>query len=81
MIVDLPQKLEAALKLQANARGVSPAGYVCEVLRRDLAPTLQAQTLGVPFKTGRGSFAKYGKAPSSDDIDACRTEMLRHSAE
>ena len=81
MIVDLPQKLEAALKLQANAHGVSPAGYVCEVLERSLASSLQARTFGVPFKTGRGSLAKYGKAPSSDDIEANRTEMLCHSAE
>ena len=81
MIVDLPQKLEAALKLQANAHGVSPAGYVCEVLERDLAPTLQAQTLGVPFKTGRGSLANYGQAPSSEEIEANRHDMFRNFGE
>ena len=34
MMIELPEKLEAALKVQANAHGVSPAGYVCEVLQR-----------------------------------------------
>jgi plasmid stability protein len=64
MTINLPEKLEAALKIQANAHGVSPAGYVCEVLERDLAPSLQGQSSGVPFKTGRGMFAKYGQAPN-----------------
>ena len=31
MMIELPEKLEAALKVQANAHGVSPAGYVCAV--------------------------------------------------
>jgi plasmid stability protein len=57
MMIELPEKLEAALKVQANAHGLSPAGYVCEVLERDLASSL-GQSSGVPFKTGRGMFAK-----------------------
>jgi plasmid stability protein len=81
MIVELPEKLEAALKIQANAHGVSPSGYVCDVLQRDLAPTLQAQSSGVPFKTGRGAFAKYGQAPSSEEIDANRADMFRNFGE
>jgi hypothetical protein len=39
MMIELPEKLEAALKFHANANGVSPAGYVCEVLEPDLAST------------------------------------------
>jgi len=81
MIVDLPEKLEAALKAQANAHGVSPEGYVCEVLERDLAPSLQAQASGIPFKTGRGAFAKYGQAPSAEEIDANRADMFRNFGE
>jgi hypothetical protein len=81
MIVDLPEKLEAALKVQANAQGISPAGYVCDVLQRDLAPTLEVQSRGLPFKTGRGSLAKYGQAPSSDEIDANRADMFRDFGE
>jgi plasmid stability protein len=81
MIVDLPEELEAALKVQANARGVSPAGYVCEVLQRDLAPSLQTQRSGVPFKTGRGTFAKHGQAPSAEEIDANRADLFRNFGE
>jgi len=35
--VELPDNLEAALKAQADARGLSEAGYVRTVLERDLA--------------------------------------------
>ncbi|MBV8630968.1 MAG: hypothetical protein JOZ83_08600 [Silvibacterium sp.] len=36
MIVEVPEKLEAALKAHAKAHGVSPEDYVCEVLEREL---------------------------------------------
>jgi len=70
MIIDPPDELEAALRVQAKARGVSPAGYVCDVLQRDLAPSLRTPLSAIPFKTGRGMFAKYGQAPSAGEIDA-----------
>lgn len=81
MMIELPEKLEAALKVQANAHGVSPAGYVCEVLERDLASSLEGQSSGVPFKTGRGMFAKYGQAPSAEEIDANRADMFQNFGE
>jgi plasmid stability protein len=81
MMFELPEKLEAALKVQANAHGVSPAGYLCEVLERDLAPSLEGQLSSVPFKTGRGLFAKYGQAPSAEEIDANRADMFRNFGE
>ncbi len=76
MMINLPEKLEAALKLQATAQGISPAGYICDVLERELAPALEAQSRSIPFKVGRGSLAKYGQAPSSDEIDANRADMF-----
>jgi plasmid stability protein len=75
MMIELPDKLEAALKAQANAHGVSPAGYVCEVLERELAPSLEIRSSGAPFKTGCGMFAKYRQAPSAEEIDANRADM------
>jgi plasmid stability protein len=81
MMIELPEKLEAALKVQANAHGVSPEGYVCEVLERDLASTLEGQSVGTPFKTGRGMFAKYGQAPSAEEIDANRADMFQNFGE
>jgi hypothetical protein len=81
MTIDLPERLEMALKAQANARGVSAAGYLCEILERDLARNLDAQPSGAPFKTGRGLFAKYGQAPSAEEIDANRAEMFQRFGE
>ena len=72
MMIELPENLGAALKAEANAHGVSADGYARELLKRDLAPSLDAQSSSVPFKTGRGMFAKYGQAPSADEIDANR---------
>jgi hypothetical protein len=54
MMIELPEQYGAALKIQANARGVSPAGYVCEVLESDLASALEGQSPGTLFKAGRG---------------------------
>jgi plasmid stability protein len=81
MMIELPEKLEAALKVQANAHGVSPEGYVCGVLERDLASALEGQSSGAPFKTGRGMFAKYGPAPSAEEIDANRADMFQNFGE
>ena len=81
MMIELPEKLAAALKAQANAHGVSVAGYVREVLERDLASSIEKQSSGAPFKTGRGMFAKYGQAPSAEEIDANRADMFRNFGE
>lgn len=80
-MIELPEKLEAALKVQANAHGVSTDGYVREVLERELAAALETQSPGIPFKTGRGMFAKYGQAPSAEEIDANRADMFRNFGE
>jgi plasmid stability protein len=81
MTIEVPEKLEAALKAQANAHGVSADGYVREVLERDLAASLEAQSSGAPFKTGYGMFAHYGPAPSAEEIDANRADMFRNFGE
>jgi hypothetical protein len=81
MTIELPEKLGAVLKAQANAHHISPDGYVREVLERDLATSLEEQSSCIPFKTGRGMFAKYGQAPSADEIDANRADMFRNFGE
>jgi len=81
LTIQLPEKLEAALKAQADAHGVSPAGYVQGVLERELAGSVSEQMPGAPFKTGRGLLAKYGPAPSAEEIDTNRAEMFQHFAE
>jgi plasmid stability protein len=81
MLIEIPENLGAALKVQANAHGVSAEGYAREILERDLAASLEAQSSGAPFKTGRGMFAKYGQAPSAEEIDANRADMFRNFGE
>jgi hypothetical protein len=81
MVIELPEDPGAALKAQASARGVSEEGYARELLERDLAALLDTQSSGVPFKTGRGVFAKYGQAPSAEEIDANRADMFRNFGE
>jgi len=81
MTIELPEDLSAALKAQANAHGVSADGYAREVLERDLAASVEGESSGVPFKTGRGMFAKYGQAPSAEEIDANRADMFRNFGE
>jgi hypothetical protein len=82
MVIEIPQELETALKVQANAHGVSPAGFVHEVLARELAPILDSHSSALPFKSGLGMWAKYGMSPlSAEEIDANRAEMLRNFGE
>ncbi len=77
--MEIPEQLESALKSQANARGVSPAMYVREVLERELEATTATSHPVVPFKNSRGILAKYGPAPSAEEIDENRADMLRNS--
>jgi len=81
LTIQLPGKLEAALKAQANAHDLSPADYVQGVLERELASSVKEQSPIHAFKTGRGLFAKYGPAPSAEEIDANRAEMSQRFAE
>lgn len=81
MTIKLPEDLGAALKAQANAHGVSADGYASELLKRDLASSLETQSYGVPFKTERGMFTKYGQAPSAEEIEANRADMFRNFGE
>ena len=79
LTIQLPDNLEAALRVQANAAGVSEEGYVRRVLERDLASSNAAPA--APFETGYGSFAKYGSAPTAEEIDSNRADMFRRFGE
>ncbi len=75
MTINVPEALETALKVQANAHGVSPEIYVRKLLEKELA--IEPQRNVKPFKTGYGSFAKFGKAPSAEEIETNRADMFR----
>ncbi len=79
LTIQLPGNLEAALRAHANAQGVSEEGYVRTLLERDLANSTAA--VSAPFETGYGSFAKYGSAPTAEEIDANRADMFRRFGE
>jgi hypothetical protein len=81
MTIELPVQLETALKARANAEGISVTSYVQVILERELAPNFEAPSSVVPFKTGYGMLAKYGKAPSAEEIDANRAEMFKNFGE
>ena len=81
MLIELPETLEPALKAQAEAHGVTIAVFVREMVERHLTPTPEAESSAPPFKTGYGMLAKYGPAPSEEEIDANRAEMFRNFGE
>ena len=43
LTIELPDNLEAALRAQANAEGVSEAGYICRMLERGLTTSTVAE--------------------------------------
>jgi plasmid stability protein len=78
--IQLPDELEAALRARAKAEGVSPDRYISRVLENTLAPELEQPSAAKPLKTGYGMWAKYGPAPSAEEIDENRREMFRNFA-
>jgi len=74
LTIDLSKELEVALKQEALAQGVDEAGYARRVLERALG--VEEKQPGPPFKTGRGLLAKYGPAPSAEEIEANRVDMF-----
>ena len=75
LTINLSKELESAIKTNALAQGVDAAGYARQVLERALG--MEELRPGPPFKTGRGLLAKYGPAPSAEEIDANRADMFR----
>ena len=69
LTIELPDNLEAALKAQANAQGISEAGYVRTVLERDLMASLPAGTkkkrLSELFSPLRGLDVDFSRNPST----------------
>ncbi len=72
--IDLSKELEEALQTRAQAEGVDAAGYARRLQERALG--VESEDLGSPFKTGRGLLAKYGPAPSAEEIEANRVDMF-----
>jgi hypothetical protein len=78
LTIELPDEIAEALKAQARAEGISAARYARHVIEKSLSPVVGLESSSKPFETGRGMFVKYGPAPSAEEIDANRADMLRN---
>jgi len=81
LTIELPDELGAALKAQAQAQGLSPDRYVIRALQNTLTSELEQRNGGQPFETGYGMWAKYGPAPSAEEIDENRRDMFQNFAQ
>jgi hypothetical protein len=88
LTIEIPDDAAAALKAQAEAEGLSPALYASRVIVRytstshvigkTVAPVVAQDSPVKPRETGYGMLAKYGPAPSAEEIDENRREMFRN---
>lgn len=76
MQIEIPDHHAAALKALAAARGLTLNAWLGK-----LAEESTGTVLIKPLKTGRGMLAKYGPAPSAEEIDENRREMFRNFAQ
>ncbi|HEV2991488.1 MAG TPA: hypothetical protein VG759_23840 [Candidatus Angelobacter sp.] len=78
MTITLPlePKIEAKLIALAQAKGVSADDLVREAVDRFLAEASETPLLKEPTRSLRGLFAKYGPAPSAEEIDQNRAAMF-----
>src|SRR5437868_2917489 len=81
LTIEISGELETALKTHALEEGVPAERFVFRVLERALTPGMQHEEPDQPFETGRGMLAKYGPAPSAEEIDANRADMFRGFAQ
>ncbi len=70
-----PQK-QAKLIALAEAKGLSADELVREAIDKILAETSEVASLKEPTRSLRGLLAKYGPAPSAEEIDQNRAEMF-----
>jgi hypothetical protein len=70
-MIALPDNQAAALKAKAALPGLTLEAWLGQ-----LAEESQANSPRKPLKTGRGMLAKYGSAPSAEEIDENRKDMF-----
>jgi hypothetical protein len=74
-----PQE-EAKLIALARARGLSPDAFLRQAIDRVLAEAPDLAATNEPTRSARGILAKYGPAPSAQEIDQSRAEMFANFA-
>jgi hypothetical protein len=73
-VIEIPDSQAMALKTKAAAQGLTLKASLGKLAEE--TPTAARK----PLKTGRGMFAKYGPAPSAEDIDENRNDISAASA-
>lgn len=71
--IEVSNEQLATLKAKASAHGLTLQDW----LQKLAANEPEAAQPGKPFKSGYGMLAKYGPAPSPEEIDENRREMFR----
>ena len=71
--IEISDEQGAALQARAAAKGLSLQDYLQKLAAEEIEPDQP----GKPFKSGYGMLAKYGPAPSAEEIDENRREMFR----
>lgn len=74
-VIELSDKQAAALRAKAAAHGLSLMAWLEKLAEEEIAGTPRR-----PLETGRGMWAKYGPAPSAEEIDENRRDMFRNFA-
>jgi hypothetical protein len=74
-VIEISDSQAMALKTKAAAQGLTLKAWLGKLAEE--APAAARK----PLKTGRGMLAKYGPAPSAEDIDENRKDMFRGFAE
>jgi hypothetical protein len=82
MTITLPlqPQVEAKLIAIAQAKGLSTDALVREALEKILADAPDVSPKKEPTRSSRGILAKYGPAPSAEEIDQNRAEMFANFA-
>jgi hypothetical protein len=80
LTIEIPDDVASALKARADAEGLSTALYASRVIEKTVAPADVKEFPPSPLETGYGMWAKYGPAPSAEEIDENRREMFRNFA-
>ncbi len=80
LMIELPDELGASLEAHAQAKGLSTDRYISRVLEDTLTSEGPIKAANQPFETGYGTWAKFGLAPSAEEIDENRREMFQNFA-
>ena len=72
-----PQK-EAKLNDLAKAKGLTPDELVIQAIDQIIAEAPDSTTRKEPTRSLRGLLAKYGPAPSAEEIDRNRAEVFQN---